>query len=225
MAVCKSTLAGVISGKLGGSVAAPSRSGLVLRRFSVPTNPNTKRQNEQRAQLGNAAVAFRDQLTQAQRDAWSEYARSATQVGRLGEKIVMTGQQAFVQSFTFPTQIGQPPPPNAPPPLGKTSLGRVVITNFSTTQIGFAFSGNAEWRGDDLGALAVYYSPPVSCTRQRATGPWIYAGAIFGSTAAPITTGFVAVDFKVGECRFTRVAAYYQLRVSPIRNFPLSEVV
>jgi hypothetical protein len=224
MALFKGTISGAISGKLGGQVFARNAAGAYLRRFSVPTNPNTTRQNEQRAALGNAAVQFRDALTDSQREQWQAFANSVEQVNRLGSKVALTGQQAYVQAVTFPGQIGQPPPPTVPPPLGKTRLGTIVITNFAPTGITLSIQGSPPWAADDLGQLAVYVSPPLSCARQRYRGPWTLAGIVAGNTAAPITTATVTYAMLAGECRFVQVQAFYELRISQRKTFGVLEV-
>lgn len=96
MLILPGPLVGQASGRLGGLVASHNRSGMYLRNGTIPVNPNTSFQQAQRAHLAAASTAWQG-LTDAQRRAWEEWARTNPVVNRLGQPIDLQGNAAYVQ--------------------------------------------------------------------------------------------------------------------------------
>lgn len=101
MALVKSALLAQISGSIGGSTFARNRGGAYARNRTVPINPRRPDQVRARSQLSEFSVSWSDVLTSAQRSAWQQYAESLQAQNRLGDDIVLTGQQAYVQASTL----------------------------------------------------------------------------------------------------------------------------
>jgi hypothetical protein len=85
-----------ISGKMAGNVFASNKGGAYMRRFSVPTNPNTAAQQGARDRLAGWSGNWRA-LTTEQQDAWNAWAQTHAVIDRLGASILLTGAQAYVK--------------------------------------------------------------------------------------------------------------------------------
>lgn len=92
------SMAGSMSGSLGGFTASHNRGGQYLRRRSTPTNPNTSRQQTVRAIMDNLAQYWTNNLSDAQRTAWSTYAVNTPFTDVLGQTITMSGFNAFIKA-------------------------------------------------------------------------------------------------------------------------------
>ena len=90
-----SALVSEFSGAQGSTVASHNRYGPYLRNRTIPVNPNTAEQQNERNNLATISAAWRT-LTSAQRAAWTAEALSVTLYDRLGRAYTPTGHQYFV---------------------------------------------------------------------------------------------------------------------------------
>ncbi len=117
----KSTILAQMSGSLNGSVFSHNRGGQYARNRSIPANPATTRQGEVRTSLTVLSLQWGQVLTQAQRDAWSNYAASTPVTNRLGDQTTLSGIAQYTKTNQFRTStlgavpINDPPAPAAPP--------------------------------------------------------------------------------------------------------------
>ena len=149
-----------ISGRTAGTVFSRNKGGAYMRRFSIPTNPQTSKQDQARNRLSTASAAWRN-LTQPQRDAWSAWALTHPVVDRLGASIVLTGHQAFVKIRTNAAIVGDATitvSPPADPTFKNPVLNGVVGLDISEEEVNVGV-GVALAEGD---VLAIYATPPVS---------------------------------------------------------------
>lgn len=106
-------------GKVGGGVFTKTRSGSVLRRRAIPTNPQTALQTAVRAILTTISQMWKT-LTDAQRDAWDAAGQAITRRQSVsGQSYHPTGFNYFVElsaKFLHITPGGAVPddPPAAP---------------------------------------------------------------------------------------------------------------
>lgn len=91
---------GQLSGSVGGVVASHNAGGAYLRNRSVPTNPNSLRQQLVRSSVTTAAGLWQG-LTLAQRSAWTAYAVGTPVTNRLGESITLSGWNMFARAVAF----------------------------------------------------------------------------------------------------------------------------
>lgn len=110
----QTSLGGEMSGSLGGITASHNRGGAYLRRRSIPTNPNSTRQQQIRTFFGAGVQAWTQTLTPLQRQDWRDYAAAVPRTDSLGNQYFMTGQQAFISSRTMQQLAGQTPVSAAP---------------------------------------------------------------------------------------------------------------
>ncbi len=108
-----------LSGSMGGTTASHNKGGQYFRNRSIPTNPRTVPQLARRATLSTLSANWQD-LTQANRDAWTEHARQNPTTDSLGASILLSGQQDFIKLnskilLSGNAQIDVPPIVASPP--------------------------------------------------------------------------------------------------------------
>ena len=108
-----------ISGSTGGVTASRNKGGQYLRARTTPVNPNSTRQQLARSRFTNANNGW-STLTAAQRTLWNDFAALQAWVNALGDPIQLSGQQAYVGSYSALasatlTPVAVPPPPNTRP--------------------------------------------------------------------------------------------------------------
>lgn len=92
----ESPIIGAVSGRLGGIVAARSKSGPVLRHRPAKITSTSERAQAARADFGNTAKDW-NQLTAAEAKAWDDFARAHPLPNRLGVSRLLTGFQWFMR--------------------------------------------------------------------------------------------------------------------------------
>lgn len=139
------------SGSLAGVVASHNRGGSYFRRRTVPTKSTTTYATNAKARLAAASSAWKS-LTAPQRESWVTWAQTNPITDTLGEKRVLSGQQAYIQLnsrilFIGGTQIVVPPVVSAPNAL--TSVTLTADIGAGNFEIAFtptpAAAGNSIW--------------------------------------------------------------------------------
>lgn len=102
-----------IRGSIAGNTFSRTRSGMVLKTRTVPTNTRSSSQSKSRTLFSYLNKAWKDILTDTERTAWQSYANSVGSQNKLGEKIHLTGQLSFIRSnqarITADLPIAGPP--------------------------------------------------------------------------------------------------------------------
>ncbi len=188
-----------ISGRVAGNVFAHNKGGAYMRRFSVPTNPSTTRQQAVRSSFGQAASGWK-LLTQLQRDAWGAWAQTHPVINRLGAALTLSGIGAYVQiANNAAVYEGDgtlyPDPPAAPTFFPPDSLTLSAVADESADTLvltqGVAAAADVLW--------GVWASPPVSAGRanpkdkQRLIGAFSAPSAGVYPLAIPLTTEYHSV--------------------------------
>lgn len=198
-------MGGQLSGSVGGVVASRNRYGAYLRNRTVPTNPNTVRQQAARAAFGIAAVSWAG-LTAAQRGLWQSYATETPLLNRLGESITLSANAMFVRTNAFRLNAGAGLLLDAPLTPGLSSLGSFLAAAASEASgVAFITSG-----ADAVGPGIVLYSPIVSPGVQSFGGPFSRSVAVnyIASGFAPTpTTGTRYGPLVEGQIRYFRFQA------------------
>lgn len=97
MAIFKSAgLATDISGSIAGVTFSHNRGGMYCRNRSIPTNPNSAKQQAIRTILAQQSAAWRS-TSPSQRGAWDSWAKQNPITNAIGAQITLTGHQAYVQ--------------------------------------------------------------------------------------------------------------------------------
>lgn len=195
------TLGGSLSGSLGGLTASHNKGGQYLRRRSVPTNPNTARQQAVRAKLTALTQAWNNVLTETQRQAWRDYAASTPRTDKLGQTITLTGQQWYIasntprlQQLTSGLSVAGDGRVDAAPTINNTGEPTTAITVFTinTTTPLLTVTGLFSAPASADGFALLYLGLPVNDGRRFFKGPYQFAAAV--AYSADDTSWSIAVD-------------------------------
>lgn len=190
----KSPVFSEASGSIAGIVYSHNKGGLYIRARSVPTNPNTARQQAVRAAMGGVLAYWTSTLTDAQRQAWDTYAQKVPVLDRLGELRPLSGQQHFLRSNIQRVVAGISIIAAAPTVFdtGEPLSAQLPATGFSINAGVYDEVLNFAAPASEAGHCLLFLSKPVPSSRSFFKGPYQYAGlSIF---AASDTTVTFAID-------------------------------
>ena len=197
----KSNIFAQASGSLDGTVFSHNQFGRYTRNRTIPTNPNTARQQGVRANFGVASSVWSSVASQAQRDAWDVFAANIPTQNRVGETIFLTGFHHFVGSNTARLVAGlgavlaapvilSLPPRDATFSILATTVAQLLVVNFDTTE---------PWVEEDGAGLLVSMGLPQPPSRTFFATPYRFAGTILGDSISPQTSPQVfAAPFVLG---------------------------
>lgn len=191
------TVIGAASGSLNGITASHNKGGQYFRKRSIPTNPNSSRQQTMRAAFGSAVNAWANLLTETTRLEWKTYAQNVTFTDKLGQPLQLSGQQAFIRSYSLRAWLGLTLTTSAPTIYNTgspiTSIKPIITApansigvaspNVSTT-LQFAVPP------DDDGDIIIQLSTPLGETTKFFKGPYQYSATV----AATATTATATWD-------------------------------
>lgn len=207
MALIKSSVIASASGSVGGTVYSRNRGGMYIRNRSVPVNPNTEDQIRARQDLGQSSTAWRA-LTQAVRDTWVDYAAATPWFNKLGDAIVLTGQQAFCGCSALAKLLGLSVPATAPAVPGRSGINVTAVTLSVAGDAEVVYSGTNNWTANG-GGLALFLGRPVSAGVASYKGPWTYQGPVLGAAVPPASPQVVPCSGLIeGQVRFVRVRGF-----------------
>lgn len=92
------TMGSMYSGSLRGITASHNKGGLYFRGRTVPTNPNTGRQQLVRSIMNGLMQAWSEELSESQRQAWRDYAANVPVTDSLGQTMQLSGINWFVRA-------------------------------------------------------------------------------------------------------------------------------
>jgi hypothetical protein len=190
------TMGSMYSGSLRGITAAHNAGGLYFRGRTVPTNPNTARQQDMRSIVGGLTQSWSSTLTEAQRQAWRDYAANVPVVDRLGETMTLSGINWFIKSRASAFQVTNSTLSatasiggfNAPTTFntGESVLSVDTFEGDFTTPPGtLDIAGTFNGVAPTDGVVAVFIAPPQTAGTRYYKGPYQLATVV----------DFVATDF------------------------------
>lgn len=195
------TLGSMMSGSLRGLTASHNKGGLYLRGRTVPTNPNTSRQQTVRSIVGGLTQLWTDGLTEQQRQAWRDFAANVPVTDSLGETMQLSGINWMIKSATVPEQadargltVANAPDPAVAPTLFNTGEPVLDVTNFTgdfttppgTGSVVAMLTANASDDGDAF----LYIAPP------QTAGVRFYKGPYQLAATTPVNNGMAGVLFS-----------------------------
>lgn len=219
------TLGGTYSGSLGGFTASHNAGGLYLRRRSIPTNPNTTRQQVIRSAMGNVVQHWSMNLSEAQRQAWRDYAANTPVTNTMGQVITLSGINMFARTNVARLQRDAIEGLasgllDTAPTLFNTGESPLVVEVFSgifTTPPGtLTLSGLLGSAASDDGDLHLFIAAPQTPGTRFYKGPYQYAAAA-AITATDDTYAFSAVDLATDWFSSTVPVAGWDGLMVPIR--------
>jgi hypothetical protein len=174
-------ITGTMSGSIGAKTASHNKSGAYFRTRSIPTNPNSIRQQDVRGYFGSLVQAWLNTLSAAQRTGWNTYAENVPMLDKLGQTIYLTGQNHFVRSNVPRLLIGEAVIVAAPevyntgePPTGIHTTNGSVPNTIGIDAGGSAMLTTIEIDGEANvdGDLLLFISNPLNATINYFKGPY-----------------------------------------------------
>lgn len=197
---------GEIIGSIGANTFQRGPFGAIMRFRTTPVNPNTPAQAAARAALGQMSAYWRDTLTQAQRDGWSQYAENTPWTNVFGDPVTLTGRQHFIrmnsvtQQFFAGTQDDAPESPGLPDPPTATIGGSLLAGGITFD----AFIAPAVVAAGEF--LIIYLSTaPFGPTRNFFRGPYRFLASITSTDIPPVVLK-PAAELAVGQRWFYKMA-------------------
>lgn len=199
----KSAMTTQASGSVDGMTASHNRFGRYMRSRAIPVNPSSGRQVTVRDSFGSLSSLWRS-LTQAQHDAWADYAANTPRVDALGDSIILTGLQWYVAMNTLRMQadvvFSATLTPlgvidDAPTTYGMDDPGMPVASaaGAGANTVSMSFDNTVGWANEDGGVLLVYAGRQVGAGVNFYAGPYRLAAFVEGSsTVAPTSPEVVA---------------------------------
>lgn len=96
-----------ISGKVGGAIFQHSKAGIILRTNTMPVNKRTLLQVKTRNNTFNILQSW-IRLTDSQRNVWSSYVQYNPILQKNGQRLYITGQQAFIKFNSYRLEYDLP---------------------------------------------------------------------------------------------------------------------
>jgi hypothetical protein len=182
-----------MSGAVAGSVYSHNRGGAYVRRRSVPTNPNSQRQQDQRAIFGIGSAVWKI-LSPAQKEAWRARTQTHPVVNRFGASIILSAQQQFVQLYSNtatydPTSLPLGAPPADPVYVLPVTDGADLVGSAGAETLTYD-TGAARALGD---ITVIFASPPMSRGRVFAKN---LMRLVLVDTAAGVVAPGTTIDFS-----------------------------
>ncbi len=219
---------GSASGAIGGKVASHNRYGNYMRIRSIPTNPNTDRQQGARGRFQSMASRWPTALSPAQRTAWNLYGDTVDMQGPLGQTINLTGFNHYVRSNTAILQAVLPVVDAGPTNFSLPAADSTVAPTISEAaqQISVVFDDTRDWAGEDSSFMTVHMTSPQNASRDYLDIKLRYADVLLGNTAVPLVSPqvvavpYVVVDgqkvivkFRIGRAD-GRLSSFFQQTVT-----------
>ena len=175
-----------VSGSIGGTTYAHNSAGLYRRARSIPVNPNSSAQQGVRSSLTTLAQAWNAVLTQAQRDAWDNYATLSPVTGKLGDELVLSGQMMYIRCNTVRLLAGIARVDAGPTVPGLIALTTPVATiSIGAATVSVAFTNTDQWANEVGGGLNIQTGRFISPGRNFFRGPYRFNTNVAGAVAPP----------------------------------------
>jgi len=194
-----------IRGTVGGVCFSRSRHGVTIRRAITPTKGQSNAQSLSRTAYSQAVDFWRNGLTEANRIAWIDAAKTITFRNRLGDPTQPTGFQLYLRSalaslhsaFTFPFL--------PPDPLLAPFPEHVISWHEGTDRVMFSSPTNQD--PPQFGLVNYWSSPDFSPSIYSPRGPWTFAGTISYQDNDPFDEPLLPIAIRMRPCR-----RFYRMR-------------
>lgn len=169
-----------LRGKEGGIVFSRNSYGGYVKQKVSPINPQTRYQQEVRAQLGTIAQQWSG-LPDALKQDWKQLGQQVLRVNRFGDQTYYTGFSIFVKLNRNRTILGQSiidTPPVIPtiPTLTLTNL-EAIVTDGRLTTLALSYTATGGSALTDY-RLAIDATPPINTGRRFVKNFYRQLGAI-----------------------------------------------
>ena len=208
----KGTIIGEASGSVASLTFSHNRGGQYIRQRAIPVDPATVFQQVVRQAMSDLTSLWNDLLTQAQRDAWDQYALNVLIPDSLGEPRNIGGLGQYVRSNIPRIQAALPRVDTAPVIFNLGPFTNPAIASITApTALSLTFEVTDAWVNEDDAAMLVYGSRGMNQTINFFVGPYRFADSILGNLATPPTSpAAIVMPFTLAAAQ----RAFVQVRVT-----------
>lgn len=189
------------SGSIGGTTFSHNRYGAYTRKRTVPTDPNTDRQQAVKNNFSFLSSIWNTEVPADDRQGWADYAANVPRVDSLGQTHYLTAQQWFMGCLTLQMQVGLPLNFAAPTvfnrgelpgltgipipgdPVSAPNMGSYLNLQGGDGLLNLQFADDLNERGRVL----IYLSPPKNPTINYHRAPWRYWAAASAQAGTQIS--------------------------------------
>lgn len=204
----KSPVFSQVSGSIAGITFSHNRGGLYTRSRTIPVNPGSASQIAVRANFSGLVSTWINVLTTVQRTAWALYALNTPLVDRLGDALILTGQQMYVRCNSARLRGGLARVDVGPTVFGEALLSGIAVPSLlSPTLLNVPYDNTNPWATAIDGGMIVQVGTPENPTINFFKGPYRFADTELGDPVPP-TSPFVVVTpftFTNGQAFFLRI--------------------
>lgn len=196
---------GSIKGKLSGNVYQGSRGGQLIRNWVKPVDPASTGQVSVRIAMQQASQVWADDLTDAQRTGWQEYAAGTPLPNRFGTTSITDGRQMFIRTFVARFVAGLNVVSDAPPTPGVATgpiNGYTLDASDGIELASTSFAIPAD------GMLLLSLSIPVTPARSFYKSPFTTGVGIISTDTLPVIIKPSGPQLVVGQRYFIRERYY-----------------
>jgi hypothetical protein len=194
------TIVGQISGSAGATTFAHGRFGAYIRLRSIPVQPDSTPQLQQRAALSHLASEW-GTLNATKRLAWKVWGQNNPITDRLGDKRVLSGAMAYVQCNARLQRLALPTfdtPPVAPAPSALTSLS--ISASVATQNVTVSFAPSPIGANHMLSIFGCK-TPTPTINYIKNLLRWLDAETVLGGTPYTLTNFAAKLGtLSLGEC-------------------------
>lgn len=192
MALFKSQVLTQASGSVGGMTYTRTKSGLTLRARAVPVQPVSAARDLVQNNLATLSQQWSNTLTSGDRSGWINWAANSPYVNKLGDPLILSGQQAFIANNSPRLLAGQTTITVAPGTFGLGHLSPVTVSIAAVSgNASVGFTNTDDWAGSAFGSLLLFVSKPVPLARDFFKGPYQFAGTVDGNSTPPTSPATV----------------------------------
>lgn len=234
------------SGSIGGTTFSHNQFGAYTRKRSIPTNPNTDRQQAVKANFSYLSSIWNQTLTEAQRQGWADYGANVPRIDSLGQSHYLTGLQWFIGFNTLRLQDAGPVLFVAPTTFNRGEMPALIsIANSMISPSNPAGGTYLNLNGGpallnlqlavsvpDSARLMVYMGRPQNPTINFYKAPWRYWGSVetaeqtqfsLATAGTPPIVGPFPFAYTEGQVAFVRLRLIYgDGRYTPPSDYKLA---
>lgn len=182
----KSEIVTQASGSVGGVTYSRNSAGMYRRARAIPTNPNSAAQQTVRNTFTSLAQAWNNVLTETQRDTWRNYAANSPITGKLGDPLLLSGQQMYIRCNAVRIRGDDTRVDDGPVLSGLIDLTPPITTvDQGLGTLSVLFSPFDGWANEEGGGLATQSSRFVSPGINFLRGPFRNWTNIQGAATPP----------------------------------------
>ena len=208
----KSQVYTAVSGSIGGITYSHNKGGMYTRARATPTNPSSAAQLAARNAFGAMALRWRETLSTAQRNSWENYAALTPVTDKLGEPVLLSGQQMYIRNNTQRVRSGLATVDPGPIGGGGTPLTTPVLSvSDAATTFSLAYTNTDDWAGATGGGLLIQASRQMAPTINFFKAPFRFAAKVDGAGTPPTSpatpTSPFADTYSTGKRVYARCIA------------------